>query len=781
MARPGLGSRGGPVIGHRARRPAPVATLLAAIVGVIASGCAAPRDELPSVDRVVIVAIPEVEWSDFTGGELEHLAQLLDASAVANLSTRIGDRNADRSDGYLTIGAGTRSIGANGYAFGRDETLGRDTVAAIVDRRTGDPPTLAISHIDIAALSEDNRGSEFGGRVGRLGTELERAGIATGVVGNADLGGPITADLMQIADRSAALALMNDHGELGGAVGPDLLVADPQSPFGTRLDQGRMLEAFDAVWNPNERAAVLVECRDLVRARAEASDTQPGRAREQRATALAACDAMVGELLRRQEDRDAIVIVSPTTSARATGLGVIAVAAEGVDGGYLQSASTRRAGYLQLSDVGPTVLDLLGLEVPSAMEGNRAWISDGDASVATRIDRLRGETADAATRESLIPAATAALVVITVVLALLALVEWRWRLIGRRRLVAASFGLVGALAGTYLPALVGGADEAAVVSAAVAATAIAASFLGAWLSRRFAPETAVTAVLCAFVALFVVDLLSGARLQFNTLFGYSAAVAGRFAGLGNLAFALFSAAVLVIAVVIGTGTGARRVGIAGTLLVGAVIIEGMPLWGGDVGGVLAMVPAFLAVYTMLSGREVRWWHPALWGVAAVGAVLAFALVDLVRPEELRTHLGRYLDEVRTDGWSSLLTTVGRRLEAGLGGARVAIWTLLVVAALLVVEFVMIRRLRDAEKRRAESPAVRALSVGVAILAVVSLVTNDSGLAAPLTMMAIVVPAAVVLFVGRHDDGEADRPPGRWRAGLRTGLAGPRTSEAGVPG
>ena len=758
-----------------ARRNTAVAILGAAIAAVVASGCSAERDELPSVDRVVIVAIPEVQWSDLTGDELEHLPQLLESSAVANLSTRIADRNADRSDGYLTIGAGTRSIGANGYAFGRDETLGRDTVAAIVDRRTGTAPVLAISHIDIASLSEDNRGSEFGGRVGRLGTELERAGIATAVVGNADLGGPITADLMQVADRAAALALMNDRGEIGGAVGPDLLVADPAAPFGARLDEGRVFEAFDAVWNPNERAAVLVECSDLVRARAEAAAAEPGRAREQRATALAACDATIGELMRRQGDRDAIVIVSPTTSARATGLGVVAVAAAGVDGGYLQSASTRRAGYLQLSDVGPTVLDLLGLDVPSAMEGNRAWISDGDPRVTSRIERLRGETADAATRESLIPGATATLVVITVVLALLALVEWRLRLIGRRRLVAASFGLVGGLAGTYLPALVGGADDAVVVGFPVAISAIATSFVGAWLSQRFSPETAVAAVLGAFVTLFVVDLLSGARLQFNTLFGYSAAVAGRFAGLGNLAFALFSAAVLVAAVVIGTGTGARRVGIAGALLVGAVVIEGMPMWGGDVGGVLAMVPAFLAVYTMLSGREVRWWHPALWGIAAVGSVLAFALVDLLRPEELRTHLGRYLDEVRTDGWSSLLTTVGRRLEAGLGGARVAIWTLLVVAALLVVEFVMIRRLRAAEKRRAESPAVRALAVGVAILAVVSLVTNDSGLAAPLTMMAIVVPAAVVLFVGRHDAAASDRPIGRWR--LDRG--GPRTSQVGA--
>ena len=45
----------------------------------------------------------------------------------------------------------------------------------------------------------------------------------------------------------------------------------------------------------------------------------------------------------------------------------------------------------------------------------------------------------------------------------------------------------------------------------------------------------------------VVDVLTGGRLQINTVFGYSPLVAGRFAGLGNLAFAIVGVGAVVVA------------------------------------------------------------------------------------------------------------------------------------------------------------------------------------------------------------------------------------------
>ena len=47
--------------------------------------------------------------------------------------------------------------------------------------------------------------------------------------------------------------------------------------------------------------------------------------------------------------------------------------------------------------------------------------------------------------------------------------------------------------------------------------------------------------LCFACGLLCLDVMLGGRLQLNTVFGYTPTVAGRFAGLGNLAFALVHA------------------------------------------------------------------------------------------------------------------------------------------------------------------------------------------------------------------------------------------------
>ena len=85
-------------------------------------------------------------------------------------------------------------------------------------------------------------------------------------------------------------------------------------------------------------------------------------------------------------------------------------------------------------------------------------------------------------------------------------------------------------------------------------------------------------------------LLVGAPLQVNTIFGYSVAVAGRFAGLGNLAFALLGSATIVLASLLADRFGRNGRVAAVAVLVAVVLIEGLPVLGGDVGGVVAMVP-----------------------------------------------------------------------------------------------------------------------------------------------------------------------------------------------
>ena len=64
--------------------------------------------------------------------------------------------------------------------------------------------------------------------------------------------------------------------------------------------------------------------------------------------------------------------------------------------------------------------------------------------------------------------------------------------------------------------------------------------------------TTLIVALSIVVGLIVVDVATGSRLQFNTVFGYSPTVAGRFAGLGNLGYSQLAAGTVLLA-------GLRRV------------------------------------------------------------------------------------------------------------------------------------------------------------------------------------------------------------------------------
>ena len=139
-------------------------------------------------------------------------------------------------------------------------------------------------------------------------------------------------------------------------------------------------------------------------------------------------------------------------------------------------------------------------------------------------------------------------------------------------------------------------------------------------------------------AILVGDLLTGATLQLNSVAGYSPLVAGRFAGIGNVAFGVLAAAALLAA------ASTRRPAIAAlTALV--VVVDGAPQWGSDVGGVLALVPAYAVLVLLLSGRAASLAKVALASLAGAAVVAAFAIADHARPADEQTHFGRFVGQV----------------------------------------------------------------------------------------------------------------------------------------
>ena len=179
--------------------------------------------------------------------------------------------------------------------------------------------------------------------------------------------------------------------------------------------------------------------------------------------------------------------------------------------------------------------------------------------------------------------------------------------------------------------------------------------------------TSLTALLvaAAIPLAWLVDAAAGAPLAFNNPLGMNAVVAGRFYGVSNTAFALVAGAlVVVIASVWVALGGGRRSALLVTALLGgaALLVDGAPQLGADVGGALTLVPTLAFLAAGLAGLRLSWRRWLAIGAATVLVVGGFAVVDLLRPGG-PTHLGRFARQV-ADG--SAAGVLGRKAYALVG-------------------------------------------------------------------------------------------------------------------
>ncbi|HMJ78262.1 MAG TPA: hypothetical protein VK507_19935, partial [Iamia sp.] len=612
----------------------------------------------------------------------------------------------------------------------------------ILRRRLGSA-VPGIAYLPVGAALDANADSTYGAVPGTLGDELFRAGVARAVIANADAAEGFPIDELPpdgAYSRSAATALMGLDGIVPeGTVGRDLLLEDPDAPFGRRFARSAVLEAFDRSWLPDRPEVVLLEASDLARAAAYGSRSTPDQRIALRREALEDADALLGDVLDRVDPAtDAVLVLSPVAPG---GSGMVALRAPDVEPGLLRSATTRRAGYVLLADAAPTVLTLMGVEPPTSIEGRAFGIEAGEGDrVGALIDQ--GEAARA--RDERLP------VVVQVVIAALALLVAavaagdRLPLRARRALGPIAVGLLGVVPGTFLAGhLDDGRQGVGVYALAVIGTAVVVGVLGALAERRW-PRTGILVGLGSILVLIAGDVLVGAPLQVNTVFGYSTAVAGRFAGLGNLAFALFSAAALTFAVVLVDRGGRRALAVAVGLLVAAVLVDGLPMLGADVGGVASMVPAFALTGMVLAGRTVRWPHLIASALASFGAVVAFGLLDASRPTSSQTHLARLGEHVVHRRFESVADTLLRRVHASFGSTDAAVWilALALVLAALVHAAVVARGQGWLSRLRPRDTTSLALAIGLGALAALGLVVNDSSIAVPATMLIVIVPVLV---------------------------------------
>lgn len=715
--------------------------------GADSVAAAATRPGCPPTCRVLIISIPAVSWADINTLRLPHLRGLFAESAIADLATRSVRQRTSPGDGYAALGAGARAeaAGMPGQNLEPDERYGVSTAAEVFERRTGVPLRDDIGALSISSIVDTNNGLPYDAKAGALGRALTDHGFGRAVIANAD------EDELEPADtryhREAALSMIDTTGRVpAGRVGRDLLQPDPDAPFGLRLDRDAVMRAFTKAWDARDKNVVLVEASDVARANAYRGSAAASQRVAMRTKALQATDRLVGRLLAQVDpQRDAVLVVGPYHSSLRREVTIAALRAPGVEVGFLETGTTRRMGFVQIVDIAPTVLELVGVDRPEVMEGRPFDVEPSGTAYESRVKTLIQANRAAVFRDATIGKATAALVVLTLLLAAAALVIFRRRLVGATQaLEVGALAVLGFLVGTFVAGLVPFYKLSdGLYWAFLLVFALAYGLICHTLGRRH-PADALLLGLGGMMTLHLLDALTGARLEFNTVFGYTPTIGIRLAGLGNPGSAQVCASTLLFAALLAwrvpTPVG-RRIAVA--VLAVTVVVVGAPFFGQDFGGAISAAPAYLLLGLLLSGRRITGRAVALLVGVLVASGLAVGFVDLTRPSDSRTHVGRFFEKVGDEGLSGFTTVVGRKLTLMLQTFRNTGWVLLVAGVLGTLAYLAWRTDRLRALTRAV-PTLRAALISFAVLAVLGTMLNDSGVQVMGMMLAVLVPTLVVL-------------------------------------
>jgi len=415
-------------------------------------------------------------------------------------------------------------------------------------------------------------------------------------------------------------------------------------------------------------------------------------------------------LIARLRGDDLLIAVEQPPPAKDRAL-AIGVAGRGF-AGNLTSDSTRLAGYVLSTDVAPTILDRLGVPVPSEMSGEPIRTEGGVDPVA--VESLGDRMAVVPERRG--PVIGLGLLAWVLGLALLTAVT-------RGR--AARLGVrMAALSVVYLPLilLLGAALEPSrgieQLLAIVGAPLLGLLTLSAVGGYR---ALAVASALTAFA--YAADAIAGSSLTALSLLGPNPVLGARFYGIGNELEAIL--AVLVVA-----GTGAALTGFAPQqrtsrcalvfLAVGLSLglVFGAGRFGADVGAAIVL-PLGSAVAAYLVGSRRR--GALLVAAAPLAAVAALALADLL--SGANAHLTRSVFDA--GGLGDLADVAQRRLQLS-AHSFVRPFVLIFMPLVLAGAALALARRRHLAAWLRNREAMRAGLCGALAATLVGTLANDSG-------------------------------------------------------
>ncbi|MDU0347347.1 hypothetical protein, partial [Actinomyces sp. MRS3W] len=585
-------------------------------------GTSTTTDEVQP-DPLIVLGVHDLTWQELldlaagsdpqAAADAQAIIDYATANTPVNLVQRtVGDVTCP-ADGWLAIGAGSRARADSSHLDGRACSGGEWNTAVQLARSDG-----------------------YGAELGQLARLLDEAGVSYAAVG-----------------ANAALALTTATGAAATASTLSELLAAEQLPDLTLVDLTNTASA-EVNTDPANTDPASGQAAAAARALAQALGEISGRARivvvsvaasrtpgpqlailpAGTTSPLGLKDGLLLGPTTHQPGLIQLTDLTPTLLAAVAGADLPAAA--GLTGGMLTLApSAPNAVDDDASDAAsPDAIAALADDAVHAVASHRAvlpvtllLLAAAAALIAVVVLGLRrpeGASRPGAGRLHLIARAACAAVALPTGIWLTNLLPW-WRAGSWAPLVAVLAALAWAAVltaaalwlGRRMHRLPRGALTARSSRvgdpAAADAPSDARSPRGATpVPRRAALDvtgthsawSAALVLTAALPAVILIDAALGASLGFNSPLGMNAVVAGRFYGVSNTAFAL-AAGALLVAIAAGTdGLRAARptwragmVTAAGVILPGglALVIDGAPRLGADLGGAITLVPALVTL------------------------------------------------------------------------------------------------------------------------------------------------------------------------------------------
>ncbi len=413
----------------------------------------------------------------------------------------------------------------------------------------------------------------------------------------------------------------------------------------------------------------------------------------------------------------------------------------GTSGGEtLTSQSTNQRGMIAAIDIGPTILDHLGLAVPADMRGKPVRLDGAFDGASLRALKARLVVID----PRRLPALGWLVLAWAALLALVRLPlgsRGTPRAEGGRTPRRSAWAMrVGAVAMLWAPVAVlvpaalepSQSVEFALIVAICFSLGALTDLLVPW------PRAPIVPAVAALVALSV-DALAGTQLFMRSLLGPSPAFGARFYGIGNelksgLAVLVFAAVAAALYPAVRGRRAAITMGCAGIVL---AVVEGSARIGAGVGGVI-LVSAGTAVATvmLLPGRLNRKRMLIVMAAPVIG-LIALAAIDLATAHGSGHFTGSVLD-ARSPG--DIRDIIVRRYGAAWDELKNHLMPLATAFA-LIVSVLAVRRRERVLAPVACDPAWLAALAGGLTSGVIGALTEDSG---PVLLVVAVFALACVL-------------------------------------